>query len=127
MRSAVSSIDIALRATDTSGEITPPRTTSPSGGPRDASHNGKRSSNGTISTLPSGEYPAMARSTRPVTTSQLATLVHRVHKRTRPARPIAMKIFDDQAKKPSALDKMKNIYAASGPSLTFANPIHKAA
>ena len=43
--------------------------------------------------------------------SQLASLVHRVHNRTRPANPIAMKIFDDQAKKPRALDKMKNIFS----------------
>jgi hypothetical protein len=52
----------------------------------------------------------MARSTRLVTMSQLASLVHRVHNKTRPAKPIAMKIFDDQTKKPSALDKVKNIY-----------------
>src|ERR1700733_12972149 len=124
MRSAVSSIDIVFRAADTSGEITPPRTTRPPGGPCEASHCGKRFSNGNINTLPSGEYPARGRRTRLVRMSQLASLVHRVHKTTRPTKPIAMKIFDDQAKKPSALDKMKNIYAASGRILTFANPLH---
>ena len=32
----------------------------PSGAPREASHGGKRSSNGRIKTLPSGDRPAMA-------------------------------------------------------------------
>jgi hypothetical protein len=35
-----------------------------------------------------------------------------------------MKIFDDQAKKPNALDKVKNIYSASGRILTLANPLY---
>ena len=54
--------------------------------------------------------------------SQLASLVHRVHNRTRPANPIAMKIFDDQKKKPRALDKMKNIYIGRLKAATSATP-----
>ena len=44
----------------------------PSGAPREASHGGKRCSNGRIKALPSGDKPATAMSAMLVTTSQLA-------------------------------------------------------
>ena len=50
------------RAFDSSGLMAPPSTTIPSGAPRAASHGGKRSSNGAISQLPSGDSPARASS-----------------------------------------------------------------
>src|ERR1700753_581531 len=114
MRSAASSRAIALRASDTPGEIAPPSTTMPSGAPCDGFHGGKRSSSGKISALPSGDRPAMTRSTRLVTISQLANRVKRVHRRMRPSTPIAIKKFDGAAKKPRTLESVKNIEQMSG-------------
>ena len=80
----------------------------PSGGPCDGSHGGKRCSSGRISTLPSGDSPAMASNTTLVTISQLAIRVNRVHSRMIPRRPSEIRKFVGSAKKPSTLESMKN-------------------
>src|SRR5215469_14197494 len=89
--------------------MTPPSTTTPSGGPREASQGGKRSSSGSISALPSGDSPKSASSTRLVTTSQLASRVKRVNRRTSPTSPIVINRFEGRAKKPRTLEATKNI------------------
>ena len=112
MRSAASLSATVSCATDTSGVIAPPSTTIPVGAPRDGSHGGKRSSSGTISALPSGDRPAIAMSTRLVTTSQLASRVKRVNKRRMPARPMTISKLDGSAKKQMIFDSRKNMPAA---------------
>src|SRR5580692_6367503 len=97
----------------------------PSGAPREASHGGKRSSNGRIKTLPSGDKPAMAIKATLVTTSQLPRRVKRVHRSTRPAIPIEMRILDGNAKKPNILERMKN--TRSPPALPVATQTYRQA
>src|SRR5580658_9222321 len=116
MRSAESLSATAPRASDMPGAIAPPRTTMPSGGPCAGFHGGKRSSSGRMSIRPSGEYPTKAMSTRLDTISQLASRRNRVSSNARPTSPTAINKFDGTPKKPSVLERMKNITFSSHPT-----------
>src|SRR5215471_7824174 len=109
MRSAASLSAGSLRAAETSGAIAPPSTTMPSGAPRDASQTGKRCSNGMISALPIGDSPSIAIAMRLPAASHQPKRAKRVGSSARPTSPSAITRLDGAAKKPSTLDRTKNM------------------
>jgi hypothetical protein len=108
--------DTSLRAADTSGEIAPPSTTMPAGAPSAAFQGGKRSSNGRISALPSGDRPRIASRIRLMKASRRPARAKRVGSSMSPRIPIDMTRFDGMAKKPSTFEITKNMRAFLAPS-----------
>src|SRR5207248_2509555 len=94
---------------DTSGEMAPPSTTIPSGGPRETSQRGNRCSNSTINVFPMGERPRIANATKHTPISHLPVRDQRVASITKPTKPIDTMRSDGLAKKPRILDSVKNM------------------
>src|SRR4029450_6151024 len=81
----------------------------PSGAPRPASQAGNRCSNGMIRALPTGDSPRMASTKRLATTSPRPVRLKRVASSSTPRSPIDTIRLDGMAKKPSTLDRTKNM------------------
>src|SRR5215475_14368044 len=95
---------MSLRARAMSALTAPPSTTMPSGAPPDASHAGKRCSNGRMSMLPSGERPAIASNRTLAIMSRLPAPAKRVRSNNTPPIPTRMRKLDGTTKKPAILE-----------------------
>src|SRR5205814_234030 len=112
-RSAASPSATSPRLADTSVLMTPPRTITPVGTPREESHNGNRFSSGNRSAVPSGEAPAISRRNMLTTTILFPIFVNRVGHSSRPHNIRPMIAFDGAAKTPTVLDMRKYMGAVS--------------